>query len=341
VAQALTAGNTDYITGAGQFAVASNGALAWVPGAVAPYPEATLVTIDRRGQVTALQAPVRSYGTAARVSPDGRHVAVMIRTLTEVALWLHDVERGTTTLLAGGGEAWVPIWSPDGHRLAFEWLTGGQQTLAAQPADGTQAPRVVVTGDLTVSSFTPDGRQVAVVRNSREIAVVSLDSGQASPQELPLGERSERWPEFSPDGRWLAYGSDVSGRFEVYLRPYPGPGPVEPVSVDGGWSPAWHPNGRELFFVSLPDAQGKRRLMAADFAPGPPPRVGRPHELFPFDPRETRFGCAPVRCYDVSSDGQRFYVTRTHTPPLPPPVTHIDLILDWADELKAKLPAAR
>jgi serine/threonine-protein kinase len=75
VAQALTAGNTDYVTGAGQFAIAANGALAWVPGAVVPYPGARLVTVDRRGQVSPLPAPVRSYGPAARVSPDGRRLA--------------------------------------------------------------------------------------------------------------------------------------------------------------------------------------------------------------------------------------------------------------------------
>lgn len=340
VAQALTAGNTDYVTGAGQFAIAANGTLAWVPGPVVPYPDARLVTVDRRGQVSPLPAPVRSYGPATRVSPDGRRLAVMIRTLTDAGVWLYDVGRGTTTLLAGGGEAWIPIWSPDGRHLAFEWLADGRRALALQPADGTAPPQVLILGDLTVSSFTPDGRQVAAVRDSRDIVIVTVEPGQSRVQPVAqTSQHTERWPEFSPDGRWLAYGSDVSGRFEVYVRPYPGRGPAEPVSVDGGWSPAWAPNGRELFFVSLPDPEGKRRLMAVEFAPGSPPRIGRPRALFSFDPRDLRLACTPVRCYDVAADGERFYVTQTQAPPPPPVVTHISLVENWLEELKAKVPA--
>ncbi len=342
VAQALTAGNTDYITGAGQFAIAANGTLAWVPGPVVPYPDARLVTVDRRGQVSPLQAPVRSYGPATRVSPDGRRLAVMIRTLTDAGVWLYDVGRGTTTLLAGGGEAWIPIWSPDGRHLAFEWLADGQRALAVQPADGTAPPQVLITGDLTVSSFTPDGRQVAAVRDSRDIVIVTVEPGQSRVQPVAqTSQHIERWPEFSPDGRWLAYGSDVSGRFEVYVRPYPGPGPAEPVSVDGGWSPAWAPTGRELFFVRLPDPEGRRQLMAVEFEPGSPPRIGRPHALFSFARRDLRLACEPVRCYDVAADGERFYATQAVAPPPPPVVTHISLVMNWLEELKAKVPARR
>ncbi len=339
VAQALTAGDSDHVTGAGQFAVAPNGSLAWLPGPVVPYPDAALVVVDRRGQVSPLQAPVRSYGTAARMSPDGRRLAVMIRSLTDVGVWLYDVSRGTTSVLAGGGEAWIPIWSPDGRRLAFAWLTDGRLAPAVQPSDGTAPPQALMDGDITVSSFTPDGRQIAAVRESRDIVLVSVEPGKPDVRPLTQGtQHIERWPEFSPDGRWLAYGSNVSGRFEVYVRPYPGPGPAEPVSVDGGWSPAWNPSGRELFFVSLPNQEGRRRLMVVDFAPGSPPGIGRPRELFAFDPRVLRFACAPVRCFDVASDGQTFYATRAEMPPPPPVVTHINLILNWAEELEAKLP---
>ena len=342
VAQALTAGNTDYITGAGQFAIAAHGALAWVPGPVVPYPDARLVTVDRRGQISPLPAPVRSYSPSTRVSPDGRRLAVVIRTLSDVGVWLYDLGRGTTTLLAGHGEASIPIWSPDGLHLAFEWLTDGRRALAVQPADGTTPPQVLMPGDLTVSSFTPDGRQVAAVRDSQDIVVVSVEPGQGRAEPaVGAPQHVERWPEFSPDGRWLAYGSDASGRFEVYVRPYPGRGPAEPVSVDGGWSPAWARTGRELFFVSLPDPEGKRQLMAVEFEPGSPPRIGRPHALFAFARRDLRLACEPVRCYDVAADGERFYATQAVAPPPPPAVTHISLVMNWLDELKAKVPVRR
>jgi hypothetical protein len=96
-----------------------------------------------------------------------------------------------------------------------------------------------------------------------------------------------------------------------------------------------------VFFVSLPNQEGKRRMMAVDFAPGSPPRIGRPRELFAFDPRELRFACAPVRCFDVTGDGQNFYATRTETPPPPPVVRHVNLILNWAEEVKAKVAVRR
>jgi serine/threonine-protein kinase len=276
------------------------------------------------------------------VSPDGRQLAVLIRTLSDAGVWLYDVGRETTTLLAGGGEAWIPIWSPDGRQLAFAWLADGRRALAMQSVDGTAPPQVLIPGDITVSSFTPDGRQIAAVRDSRDTVIATLAPGQNRVQPTVQNRQStERWPEFSPDGHWLAYGSDASGRFEVYVRPYPGPGRAEPVSVEGGWSPAWAPNGRELFFVSLPDPQGNRRMMAVEFAPGAPPRIGRPHALFTFAPRDLRLACTPVRCYDVAADGGRFFVTQTQTPPPPPVVTHINIILNWFEELKAKAPVKR
>lgn len=81
--------------------------------------------------------------------------------------------------------------------------------------------------------------------------------------------------------------------------------------------------------------------MVVDFVPGSPPDIGRPRELFAFDPRALRLACAPVRCFDVASDGQKFYATRAEMPPPPPVVTHINLILNWAEELEAKLPTKR
>ena len=151
---------------------------------------------------------------------------------------------------------------------------------------------------------------------------------------------------FSPDGRWLAYASDSSGRWEVYVRPYPGAGPAQRVSIDGGGGPAWHPGGRELFFLSEPlesgaTAGGQLRMMVVDFVPGSPPRIGRPRVLFAFDPRELNARCSPLRCYDVSRDGDRFYMFQTRS--LPPRVTvkHVNLILNWFEELKAKVPAGK
>jgi hypothetical protein len=226
--------------------------------------------------------------------------------------------------------------------VAFGWLKDGRRSLAVQPADadGTAPPRVLVAGELNPSSFTPDGRQLAASRGQADIVTVTLENGQARVRPLLGTTQRASSPALSRDGLWLAYSSNVSGRDEVYVRPYPGPGAPEQVSVEGGRSPAWNSNGRELFFLSWYDSarRDKTWMMAVDFAPGPPLRIGRPRVVFEYDRLDIQFDCIPSRCYDVAPDGQRFYVMQARTPPPPPVVTHINLIPNWLDELKAKVP---
>ena len=351
VVQALTSSNTADVTGAGQFAVAPTGALAWVRGPVMPYPASALVTVNRRGQVTPLPVEPRSYGQYLRLSPDGRRLAVVVRDLTEVGLWIYDLGRETFTPLARGGEAVWPVWSPDGRRLAFDWLLDGRQSLMVQLADGTTAPQPLVAGAYLPSSWSPDGRHLAGMR-SGDIVVATVDGDRPNARAVIETPHTEQWPAISQDGRWLAYGSNVSGRDEVYVRPYPGPGAAEQVSIDGGNSPAWNPRGTELFFVSPPAVAAQRTMQVVEISGGRPPgsargdpnaverpRIGRPRPLFQFDGSSLRFYCLPVRCYDVSVDGQHFYVTqRPHVPPRQS-VSHIDLILNWTEEVKAKVRA--
>jgi Tol biopolymer transport system component len=344
VVQAIWEGGaTADVTGAGQFAVSATGALAWIPGPVVPYPDAALVTLDRQGKVTPLPTPVRGFVGPVRLSPDGRRLAVAVKSLSEAGVWVYDLEHGTLPVQTGVGEAAWTVWSRDGQRLVFDWLAEGRPALASQPADGTAPPQVLVPRMLYPSSVTPDGDVLVVAGRpgnlmGGHIAVVTVENGHGRVQTLVETSHTESWPAVSPDGHWLAYGSDVSGRNEVYVRPYPGPGGIKPVSVDGGGSPAWHPNGRELFFVAYADPAGPGRMMTVDFVPGPPIRVGQPRVLFEYDDRTLYLDCSPVRCYDVSSDGQRFYTTQFRMPPNPPPVTHINLIQNWFEELKGKVP---
>ena len=340
VVQVLTGDYALDLTGAGQFAISPTGTLAWVPGAAAAYRSFALVTVDRHGQVAALPAPLRGYFAAVRLSPDGRRLAVTIPSLTEVGLWLYDIDRGLLTPLARGGEAFWPVWSPDGQRLAFSWISGGRWSLAAQPVDGASPPRELVAGILRPSSWSPDGRQIAVVARPHDIVIVALDDGKTGVQ--PLSETPDIFegsPDFSPDGRRLAYVSNVSGRDEVYIRPYPGPGPSQQISTEGGDNLAWRSDGKELFFISPPNTMGKRRMMAVDTSVTSTRDMGGPRPLFEFDPADLAFINSPSRAYDVAPDGQRFYVTQVRTSPPRPVVMHVNLIVNWFEELKAKVPA--
>jgi Tol biopolymer transport system component len=346
VVQALTSDSADDNTGAGQFAVSSSGTLARLRGAVTPYPQADLVALDRQGRITPLNAPTRSYRPALAISPDGRRLAVVTTTLEEQPLWLYDFGRGTLDRLPGTGELNFHQWTPDGQRVVFGWLREGRRELAWQQADGTVEPEVLARADepdpiFSPSSWNPDGRQLALVKMGREIWIATVEGGHATTSPLVATPGVNQWPEFSPDGRWLAYGSDTTGRFEVYVQPYPGPGPRQQVSLEGGASPAWSPTGRELFFYSPPDSASQRQLMAVDVRLGSTLSVGRPHRLFVFSNSALGFDCTPIRCFAVSPDGQHFYVTRWVPSPSPPPVTQIPIVQNWLEELTARVPAGR
>ena len=135
VAQALTAFNSYDVTGAGQFAIAPAGTLAWLRGPVVPYREGALVTVDRHGKVSPVAGPSKSYTPWVRLAPHGRQAAVCIMSLSDLSLWTQDLDRTTLTPLALGGEAEWPIWTPDGQRLAFWWNRDGRWSLAWQRAD--------------------------------------------------------------------------------------------------------------------------------------------------------------------------------------------------------------
>lgn len=344
VVQALLGGNANDLTGAGQFAIAATGALAHVSGAVPEDHNGALVTVDRRGNVTPLPVQAKLFGPMVRLSPDGRHLAVTVRTRKEAGLWVYEFDRGLTPLTVDGEISW-PLWSPTEPVLFFTWLKHGRRSIAMLRADGTTStPQTVMPTSLMPSSVSADGRQLAAVtvgRGGDDVTIITLANVQSSMEPWLRTPHVEQWAEFSPDGRWLAYATDESGRFEVYVQPYPEKGARELVSTEGGSSPAWHRSGRELFYVSLPDEAGKHNMMAVDFQPGAPPRIGTPQLLFQFDPRRLVFGCSPVRCYDVAPDGQRFVAVQTPTPPPAPVVTHINLIQNWFEELKAKVPTGK
>ena len=345
VAQALTAAHVFDITGAGQFAISARGTLAWVTNPAVPGLTSQLVKVSRRGEVAPVPAPARNIG-AVRLSRDGRRLALEVGTGSGLDIWIYDVGRGSLHPVMREGEAQWCAWSPDG-RLFFGWLHDGRRSVASLPADsdGTVRPQVLLSAPYVFpASFTPGGELVGV-RDDREIVGLSAEDEHARIAPLNHTGQAAGWPEFSPDGRWLVYGASladdaapVTVRTEVFVAPYPDPGPAIPVSVGGGRDPAWNPNGRELFYATLLDRNGRGSMMAVDFTPGTPPRVGRPRRLFDFEVSDLAFACAPLRCYGVAADGQHFYTARYAKLPPPQMVTHIGIVPDWLEELKAKVP---
>jgi eukaryotic-like serine/threonine-protein kinase len=338
VTHLTTESNRPLSTGAGQFAVSSRGTLAWVEGAAANTPERRLVTVGRTGRVDPLGFEPQSFNSAVRLSPDGSRLAVLIGGLREVGLWSYDLERGGRALIQGEDEVWWPIWSKDGRSLYYSRFTKHATSIALQAAEPGSQPRIFRAGGGKPASISPDGR-LAFVLDQHIFEAGGQEGTESAARELVTPGRQDSWqswPEFSPDGHWLAYASNDSRQYEVYVRPYPGPGPARQVSVDGGTACVWHPSGDELFFVRLEDAAGKRAMMTVKMKNGVP--QSRPQPLFQFDPDELSIGGSWLRTYDVSRDGSRFYAWQTlAVPPLPPPVTHIRLMQNWVGELKQQV----
>ena len=233
VARALTASSPYNQTGAAQYAFSPTGTLAWVLGGIVPFPGRAIVAVDRQGRVSALKAPEKFYAPGLALSPDGRSVAATVVTHSDAGLWNLNLESGALDSIASQGLADGPKWTPDGRRVAFLWARGSAEALAWRRADrSTPAEEVPlvdeqgkpIQGFLRPSSWHPNGRELAsVVGAPGDIAVVSVTEERATLRFLARTPHAERSPEFSPDGRWLAYSSDEDGRNENLRAAIPWP----------------------------------------------------------------------------------------------------------------------
>jgi Tol biopolymer transport system component len=201
-----------------------------------------------------------------------------------------------------------------------------------QLADGSGRPERLTTSEQVQvpMSWSPDGQLLAFIElaptTGLDISVLRLSDHKARP--FLKTRFNESVPAFSPDGHWLAYISDESGRYEVYVQPYPGPGGKLQISTEGGTEPAWNRNGRELFYRS------GNKMMAVDIATQPGFAAGKPRMLFEGSYQPT---LTTIQNYDVSPDGQRFLMLKPPEQSETGP-TQINVVLNWFEELKQKVP---
>lgn len=261
--------------GGAAYAFSSDGVLMYVPGGDTDAGATrTLVWVDRNGQAEPLDAE-RGYYLYPRVSPDGEHLAVTALTTGNFDVWIHDLARRTASRLTFGPSIESgPLWTPDSTRVAFSSVG---ESLFWQAADGTgQAERLVESTTARANAFSSDGGQLVFSEQSPtwDVHVLALE-GENAPRPLIQTPAGEYLASVSPDGRWLAYTSDESGREQVYVRPFPDVDSGKwQISQDGGAEPTWGPAGRELFYRN-----GEAMLAVAvetesQFA------AGRPEELF-------------------------------------------------------------
>jgi dipeptidyl aminopeptidase/acylaminoacyl peptidase len=248
-------------------------------------------------------------------------------------IWIYDLARETSTKVTFDGRSTFPAWSPDGSRLAYSSDGGdGRYQLHIKTFSGAGSDVTIATnrGNNHPLSWSPDGRFLATVSvdptTANDIWVLPVDDPS---QWRPFVNSvyGEGGPTFSPDGQWIAYASDQSGRTEIYMRPYPGPGQEVTISADGGNEPIWVRKTGELFY-RRGDA-----VMVVGITTTPTVSVGKPRMVV--EHPYIRSG-AFFQNYSVSPDGQRLLMIKATRREAP---TRLHVILNWAEELKRLVPA--
>ena len=286
-----------------QATASRTGVLAYAPGPAGNFFR-NLYLVDRKGLEQKLDVPPQDYVDPA-MSPDGKRIAMAIRTATTgQQIVVLNRDRGLVTTLVPNGSSTAPVWTSDGKYVVFNARDSSQQAgIYRVAADGRSEPQLLKPATPTSHVTSIVGETAAVVQNdpvtNTDLWFLSL----RNPYEMRPFKHTpaaERQGSLSPDGHWLAYASNDSGRSEIYVEPVPGPGGRRQVSSDGGEQPRWVRNGREIVY------RNGTKMMSVPVQL-PVFQAGKPLELF--DRKFDRGGA--VAGYDVSPDGQTFVMTRS------------------------------
>jgi hypothetical protein len=336
-------------SGSAHFDISRAGDLAYAAGK-AEGGQRTMVWVDREGKAAPLPLPPRSY-LFPRISPDDKQLAYEIEGVNH-DLYIYDPDRGVTTKMTTDGVSHAPVWTPDGKHIAFRSWKAGTMTMWWMPSDRS-APEerlTMVGARQSVVSFSPDGRYLAF----NQMDVMGMDAGMGmmgggvetgstgiwilpmqgdrTPQRFAASKFIQGSGRFSPDGKWVAYCSNESGQGnDVFVQPWPGPGPKIKISSEGGTDPIWSRNGKELFY------RNRDKMMVVAVVTQPTFLPSRPQLLW-----EARYAhgmsssCGPPGTtegnYDVTSDGRRFLMIKDLDEEAAS--TRIVVVKNFAEELK-------
>jgi serine/threonine-protein kinase len=331
--------------GVAQFTFAQDGTLVYAPGR--PQTMASFVWVDRKGKTRSLGLPERVYSTFD-LSPDGKRLAFGVETGEgeEAEIWIYDLSRGVTSRLTPrlsvGRSAMnlCPRWTPDGRHVVYYKRQETKWQLLWQAADGNAeavelwSSRPEGPTDLYPMSFSPDGSVMALFGPSPNrnfdiflMRVEGIDRPEAKAFELFLGTPyGEAFGQISPNGRWMLYASDQSGRWETYVTSYPKPGATYQISWNGGHKPLWNPSAPEILY------RDGTRVYAVDVTFGSEFRAGEPRLLF-----EGAYAPVPGFDFDITPDGQQFLMLENKD--LLKPTTNLIVITNFFDELRRRVPS--
>jgi len=311
-----------------EFALSSSGTLAYLTGRATFYNQ--LTWFDRNGKQLGAATEAGAQANFA-LSPDAKRVAVeRIDRSGTADIWLLELARGTASRFTfDATNEVVPLWSPDGGRIAFAANPGGKFEIYQKVSTGAGKDELLLKMPSSIAAvdWSRDGRflvyTIADPKTKWDLWLLPLE-GERKPVPFLQTQFNEMEAQFSPDGRWMAYSADESGRFEVYVQPIPPSGGKWQISTAGGYQPRWRRDGKELFYLAA-----DRKLMSVAVKAGTSFEAGVPQALF--ETRSLPFLTTLPRTWDVTADGQRFLINTTLADQAQTPLT---VVVNWQQGVK-------
>jgi len=336
---------TTTANGGAQFSFSETGNLVYLAGR--GVQNVSVYWMDHEGKFAPLREPPGSYYNPV-FSPDGKRLALEIFDGKRRDIWVYEWERDAITRLTFGGEAnRFPVWTPDGQRVAYSSLEkGGAFNLWWIRADGAgDGQRLAeIKSNQYAGSWRPDGKVVAFYQNNPgtnfDIMTLPIEGDEKSgwkpgePKPFVNSPFDEMEPTFSPDGRWLAYMSNESRSYEVYVRPFPGPGGKWQISTGGGLYPKWSRNGKELFYRT----EDSKIMVVTYAASGDSFHADKAQLWSPGQFTDRGLG---NYTFDLHPDGKRFAVLKAPSTEQAGAVNRVSFIFNFFDELRSKFPPGR
>jgi eukaryotic-like serine/threonine-protein kinase len=310
-----------------QFSASQSGILAYAPGVAGNFTR-NLFWVDRKGQAQKIDVAPTDY-VDPTISPDGKRFAVVLRSVSDQELGVYDAVRDVLMRIPSNGAHFAaPAWTPDGRELVVDASGPNlKHGIYRMPADGSGAPALIdpLTENGHVTSIAGDRAVIMMTdpTTGSDLWTMALD-GKHEPQPFRVTPANERQGSLSPDGKWMAYASNESGRSEIYVEPVPGPGGRWQISSVGGEQPRWARDGQEIFYRNGTKMFSVSVQTQGSFA------AGKPAELF--DASFDQGGA--VDGYDVTPDAKAFLMTRSERPN----PTEIRVVIGWPQEIAAPGP---
>jgi hypothetical protein len=310
--------------GYGAFRMSRNGSIVFEP---ARSLEGRVLTwVDRAGRETPLSIPPRSFGTP-RVSPDGARLAFAASQDDRRDIWIYELASEKLSRATLNGDNDAPLWTLDGRWLTYTSRRADGQHLVRQSAEGS-VPESLLTSQNRVwpAAWTADNHALLYDEEwptgSFHASILRVD-GDRQPQELLRGRRNPRGPSVSPDGRWLVFTPNETGRGEINVDAFPSLGSRQQLTIDGGRGAVWSHDGREIFYRSPDGVFSIRVDTTHGFSAGKPVRLFGGRYVYEY------------RDYDVAPDG-RFLMIKPSAEEQTSP--RLDVVLNWVDELTRRVP---